>query len=132
MLLDLLKCRAGGSDAGGGASGGVANPCSREEEVKWTDIIFREMVKKSKGNKREKLLRYRYGAEWSRSVGKVLMGVVSGAAGGAATGAAGGGVLGLAGGPAGAGLGAFVGAMVVGVTTGVAAGVSIIEQVKNE
>lgn len=100
--------------------------------IKWTDIIFDEMVKKSKGNHKEGLLHYRFGTNKSRNVAKVAVSTISGAAGGAAAGSLGGGLLGIAGGPVGVGLGVDSCHMVGGVAAGIAGGVAAIEQVMKE
>jgi GTPase Era involved in 16S rRNA processing len=97
---------------------------------KWTDVVFDEMVKKSKDEHKEKLLRYRYGTDKGRTIAKVAAGVISGATGGALVGALGGGLLGIAGGPVGVGVGAVVGAVTGSVATGVAGGAAVIEQVR--
>jgi GTPase Era involved in 16S rRNA processing len=101
-----------------------------ETTVKWTDVVFDEMMKKSKAEHKEKLLRYRYGTDKGRTIAKVAAGVISGATGGAFVGALGGGLLGIAGGPVGVGAGVVVGGITGSVATGVAGGAAVIEQVR--
>ncbi len=101
-------------------------------ETNWTDVVFDEMVKKSKDKHKEMLLRYKYGTNRARNVAKVAAGLLGGAAGGAAVGAVGGGALGIIGGPIGIGAGAVVGSVTVSVAAGIAGAVATIEQIQKQ
>ena len=96
--------------------------------LKWTDVLFNEIVKLSKAEHKNSLLRYRYGTDWARMKAKAAAGTLSGAVGGSAIGAAIGGGIGVLGGPIGIAVGAGVGG-VMGMITGLASGGAVSEQV---
>lgn len=107
-----------------------------QDPIKWTEIIFDQMVKKSQDKHKEGLLRYRFGTDKSRYIIKMAVGIIGGATGGAVTGAAAGaaagGLLGAVGGPAGVGVGVVAGGLVGSVTTGIAGGMAVMKHVKEE
>ena len=96
--------------------------------LKWTDVIFNEIVKLSKAEHKNSLLRYRYGTDRARMKAKAAAGTLGGAVGGSAIGAAIGGGIGVVGGPIGIAVGAGVGG-VMGMITGLASGGAVSEQV---
>lgn len=103
-------------------------PYQEDLPLKWTDVIFNEIVKLSKTEHKNSLLRYRYGTDLARMKAKVAAGTLSVAAGGTALGAAIGGAIGVVGGPVGIAAGAGIGG-VTGMITGIASGGAVTEQV---
>ena len=89
--------------------------------LKWTDVIFNEIVKLSKAEQKNSLLQYHYGTDRARMKAKAAAGTLSGAVGGTAIGAAIAGGIGVLGRPIGIAVGAGVGG-VTGMITGLASG----------
>ena len=97
--------------------------------LKWTDVLFNEIVKLSKAEHKNSLLRYHYRARMKAKMkAKVAAGTLGGAVGGTAIGAAIGGTIGVTGGPVGVAVGAGVGS-VTGMIIGIASGGAVSEQV---